>query len=184
MNLKRTVQRMIPMRWRRVGKDDPLSMVLLLRTPHFFRDDELRSAAERAWRVSFAGGPGSLHAVAQSKPATLLKAGPHLLSLFHYPKPYFDNPGSNVDWLPQTSQRRAWAEHTACVGVDYMNPETDVELGYCVLAKLVAEMLDENCTAVYIPREIILIPHDQSLYTELLRMASTRDPGIVTGKKP
>jgi hypothetical protein len=182
MNLRNIVRHFIPMRWQRVGKDEPLTMVLLLREPHFFRDGELRLAAERAWRISFAGGEGSMHAVAQSEHMTLLKAGPHLLSFFHYPKPYINNPKDNVKWLRRVSQQRAWIEHLACVGVDYLNPETDVELGYCILGKLVAELLDENCTAVYLPRESSLIPNDESLYSELQKIASSRDSGVVLAK--
>ncbi len=179
MNLKSIAQRLIPLRWQRVGKNEPLSMVLLLRNPHFFGADEVRLAAERAWHVSFAGGKGSMHAVAQSGDAMLLKAGPHLLNFFNYPKPYIDDPKSNLTWLPELSQQRAWSEHVACVGVDYLNSETDVELGYCILAKLISELINENCTALFVPRENTLIPHDGSLYLELHKMASSRDSGVV-----
>jgi hypothetical protein len=107
-----------------------------------------------------------------------MKAGPHVLNFFHYSKPYVDEPQANAAWLPRTSQQKAWAVHRACVGVDYLNPGTDLELGYCVLAQLVAELIDENCAAVYVPQESSLIPNDESLYLELHKMASVRDPGI------
>src|SRR5690242_14867852 len=160
MNVRNILRRFIPMRWQRFSKNEPLSIVLLLRKPHFFHAEELRSAAQRAWGVSFVGGEGSMHCVVQNGTVTLMKAGPHLLNIFHYAKPYIDNPTANVDWLPQLSQRQAWIEHAACVGVDYMNHDTDVELGYCVIAKLVAEMVYENCTGVYVPRESSLIPNN------------------------
>jgi hypothetical protein len=169
------------MRWQRLSKKEPLTMVLLLRIPHFFNAQELRLAAQRAWGISFEGGEGSMHCVVQKGPVTLMKAGPHLLNFFHYAKPYIDNPTENVEWLPQLRQRKAWIEHLACVGVDYMNHDTDVQIGYCVLSKLVAEMLDENCTAVYIPRESSLIPNDESLYHELQKMASYRKSGVKMG---
>jgi hypothetical protein len=178
MNPKSIFRRFVPMRWQRVGKKEPLSIVLLLRAAHVFSDEELRLAAERAWRVSFAGGEGSTHCVAQSGNVTLLKAGPHLLSFFHYPKPYIDNPEDNVAWLPKLGQQRAWAEHLACAGVDYMDPDTDVELGYCVPSKLVAELLSENCTAIYSPRESSLIPNGESLYSELQKIAFSRDSEV------
>jgi hypothetical protein len=154
-------------------------MVLLLREPHFWQKEEIRSAAEEAWRISFAGGEGSMHCVAQNRNVTLLKAGPHLLGFFNYPEPYVDNPEENIDWLLLESQRRAWTQHSACTGVDYLNEDKDVELGYCVLAKLVAEMLNENCTGIYIPRGSSLIPNDGSLYGELQKMAASRDSGVV-----
>ncbi|HXN32529.1 MAG TPA: hypothetical protein VN894_11725, partial [Polyangiaceae bacterium] len=145
---------------------------------HLFSAEELRLAAQRAWHTSFSGGEGSVHCVAQSGTATLLKAGPHLINFFYYPRPYIDNPGEQTDWLPQASQRQAWIEHFACVGVDYMNEDVDVELGYCVLSKLVAEMLDGNCTGVYVPRESTLIPNDDLLYGELQKIASSRESGV------
>lgn len=182
MNLMGLVRRLTPLRWQRVGKDEPLSMVLLLRQPHFFGKEELRLAAERAWHTSFAGGKDSMHAMAQSGNATLLKAGPHLLNFFYYPQPYIDNPRATITWLPHVSQQTAWANHSACIGIDYLNPDTDVEMGYCVLAKLVAELIDENCTAVYVPRESSLIPNDSSLHLELHKMASTRDSGVVQAR--
>lgn len=167
------------MRWQRTSQDEPLSMVLLLRKPHLFSADELRLAAERAWHTSFAGDEkGSMHCVVQSNTVTLMKAGPHGLNFFHYPEPYIENPRENVDWLPQPSQREAWMQHSACVGVDYLNDGISVELGYSVLSKLVAEMLDGNCTAVYIPRERVLIPNDKSLYLELQKFASACDSRV------
>jgi hypothetical protein len=183
MILKQFLKRYVPLRWQRLSKDEePLSIVLLLREPHFFRADELRLAAEKAWGISFAGGAESMHCVAQSGTATLMKAGPYLLSFFYYPKPYIDNPKDKIDWLPQASQQQAWAEHSACVAVDYMNRDTDVELGYCILSKLVAEMLDANCTGVYVPRQSSLTPNDSSLYGELKKMAASRKSGLPPGE--
>jgi hypothetical protein len=179
MDAKGTIRRFIPLRWQRASKNEPLSMVLLLRRPHVFSGDELRLAAERAWRVSFTSNKdSSKHFVSPSGSVTFLKAGPHLLNLFFYSKPYVENPQDNITWLKKENQRRAWAEHSACVGVDYLNPETDAELGYCVLAKLVAELLDENCTSIYVPRERSLIPNNAGLYGELQNMASSRESAV------
>jgi hypothetical protein len=180
VSIQHILRRFIPARWQRVGEKDALSLVMLLRRPYLFQREELQHAAEKAWRVSFDGRVSSTHCVAQSGQVTLLKAGPHLLNFFYYPGPYVEKPGENLAWLPRLSQQRAWGEHLACIGVDYMNPETDIELGYCVLAKLVAELLDENCTGIYLPRENSLIPNDINLYTELQRISSTRDSGVTT----
>lgn len=86
--------------------------------------------------------------------------------------------------LPQVSQRRAWVEHTACIGANYLNHDVDVQLGYCVLSKLGAEMLDRNCTGIYIPRENRLIPNDESLYSELQRVAAARDSRVTATPTP
>jgi hypothetical protein len=144
-------------------------MVLLQREAHIFSVEELRLAAERAWHTSFAGTEeGSMHCVVQSGKVTLMKAGPHLLNFFYFAAPYVEKP---------KRQRRGWPNYLACAGVDYLNHSVSVELGYCVLSKLVAEMLDGNCAGVYIPRERRLLPNDDSLYVELHRLAAACKSG-------
>jgi hypothetical protein len=113
-----------------------------------------------------------------------MKAGPHLLCLFNFPGPYNDNSKENVAWLPLAIQRQAWIGHSACIGVDYMNNGVDVELAYCVLSKLVAEMLDDNCTGIYLPRDNRLIPHYESAYLELQKFSSSRELGILRRPRP
>ena len=180
MNLKDIFRRFVPMRWQRTTRGEPLSMVLLLRKPHLFSAEELQHAAERAWRMSFAGREdNSKHCVVQSATVTFMKAGPHALSVFHNPKPYFgDDPKENVNWLPHLSQQQAWINHSAWAAVNYLNGGVRVELGYAVLSKLVAEMLDGNCTGVYSPRQGSLIPNDESLYLELHKLASACESGV------
>jgi len=167
------------MRWQRTSKREPLSMVLLLKKPHLFSAAEIQLAAERAWHRSFeGGGKESMHCVKQIDTVTLMKAGPHLINFFYYPGPYVENPKENTAWLPHPSQRQAGIQHSGCLGVDYMNDGVSVELGYCVLSQLVAEMLDGNCTGIYIPRERSLIPNDDSLYLELHKLGSACESGI------
>jgi hypothetical protein len=167
------------MRWQRTSRREPLSIVLLLRRPHLFSSEELQLAAERAWHRSFVDKEkDSMHFVSQSGKVTFMKAGPHVLNFFHYPAPYVENPKQNVDWLPQEIQREAWLQHSGCFGVNYLNDGVSVQLGYCVLAQLVSEMLDENCSGIYIPREASLIPNDASLYLELHKLGSACDSGV------
>ena len=103
---------------------------------------------------------------------TMMKAGPHLLTFLKHKKPYGEGefPKDFAGSLPQSSQRQAWVEHTAWTAVNYAKGGTDPEREYGVLAKLCAEMLDENCVAVYVPGEQSLIPNDVSLRDELRRM--------------
>jgi hypothetical protein len=146
MSLKTIMQRFVPMRRQRTSKREPLSIVLLLRKPHLFTAAELRLAAQRARHRSFDGEEKqSGHRVAQKSTVTPMKAGPHLLNFFCHAGPYVENPKENVDWLSQARQRH----HSGCLGVDYLNDGVSVELGYCVLAQLVAELLDGNCTGIY-----------------------------------
>jgi hypothetical protein len=59
-----------------------------------------------------------------------------------------------------------------------MNNGMSVEVGYCVLAQLVSELVDGNCTGIYMPRERILAPNDGSLYVELHRMGTACDSRV------
>jgi hypothetical protein len=168
----------------RFGKSEdndlPVSMVLLLREPRFLTLEQLRSAAERAFETSFAGGNGSKHFVMQAILFTLMKAGPHTLSFLHYRSPYgsADFPKDFLETLPKASQKRAWAEHTAWTAVDYVKSGADPELEYAVLASLCVELIDSNCTGIYVPREQSLIPNDESTKRELRLVAGSRELGV------
>jgi hypothetical protein len=160
--------------------DGPPSIVILQRKPHFYDAKELQTAAEKAWGVSFDGGENSKHFVVQEKTVILMKAGPHMISFFQQSRPYGDqgDPKNDVDWLPQESQRRAWAEHAGFTAVDYINKDADAELGYAVISKLAAEMLDDNCTGIFMPREGSLSPNNESLYHDLQTIAASRNTKI------
>jgi hypothetical protein len=156
----------------------PVSMVLLLREPRFLTLDQLRSAAERAFGTSFAGGKESQHCVIQAVLFTLMKAGPHTLSFLNYTKPYGDDSPQFGKAMPNANQQQAWAEHAAWTAVDYVKGGVDLELEYAVLAKLCAEVSDANCTGLYVPRERMFIPNDGSLEVELQRVAGARPLGV------
>jgi hypothetical protein len=150
----------------------PVSMVLLLRESRFLTLEQLRSAGERAFSVPFSGDRSSPHCVFQKVLFTLMKAGPHTLSFLNYTKPYGDHPEKFGKAMPVAIQRKAWAEHTAWTAVDYVKDGANPEIEYAILARLCAEMIDENCVGAYLPRERRFIPNDVSLAPELHRIAS------------
>jgi hypothetical protein len=156
----------------------PVSMVLLLREPKFPTLDQLRLAAERAYGLSFAGGKESRHCVFQSVLFTLMRVGPHTLSFLNYTKPYGEGqfPNNFLKSIPKASQRQAWVEHAAWTAVDYAKGVVDPELEYAVLAPLCAEMIDANCTGLYVPREQSLFPNDGLLRSELEQIAGSSRP--------
>jgi hypothetical protein len=155
-------------------------MVLLLREPRFLTLNELRAAAEKAFGVPFNGGKESRHFVIQKAMITQMKAGPHMLSFLNYTKPYGeeDFPKEFATSLLQDSQKRAWSEHKSWTAVDYVKGGADLELEYAVLARLCAEMLNSNCSGLYVPREQSLIPNDESLREDLLGIAASRSLGV------
>jgi hypothetical protein len=175
LNFRTAINAILSRRAAKPDADDPVSMVLLLRSPTTLTVDPLQSAAEKAFSISFAHS--ERHFLRTIGNRALLKAGPHVLSFLTHNRPYGerDFPTDFGQRLPQRSQREAWAAHAAWTAVDYVKGGVDLELEYCVLAKLCAELLDTNCTAVWVPREQSLIPNDDSLYSELQRIAAARD---------
>jgi hypothetical protein len=168
--------------------DLPVSMVLLLGESDFLTLEQLRSSAERAFRMPFSASKASIknpnvadsqYCVIQAVFFTLMKVGPHTLSFLNYTKPYGeDDLGRDFgESLPLESQRRAWFQHKAWTAVDYSKRGTDPERRYAVLARLCTEMVNRNCLGVYLPRERRLIPNDGSLLQELHRIASVGDRG-------
>jgi hypothetical protein len=152
----------------------PVSLVMLLRQPHCFSEGELRKAAEKAWGVSFEGKTPAHYFVRQSMDAALVHVRPHLISILSSDKPYFDrDPKAYAATLPRPAQQRAWTQHLAWTSIDSTRGGTNKALQYCVVAKLAAEMLDSNCTGVYVPSESSFISNDSSLYEELRRIAAS-----------
>ena len=152
-------------------RDDPVSLVLLLREPRFPTLDQLRSAGKRAFGTPFNGGKESQHFVMQAALLTIMKVGPHTLSFLNYTKPYGANdfPPDFAMAFPEANQREAWTAHNAWTAVDYVKGGTDLTAEYGVLATLCAEIIDTNCSALYDPRKQTLIPNDGLLRQELKR---------------
>jgi len=180
MSIKTILARLLPKRWQQaINHQASPSVVLLLREANSPKETVLRLAAERAWGISFAGGEDCPHFIMQSGNATVIKAGPYMFHVISSSKPYFErDPRKHAESLPQASQRIAWSQHAAWLAIDCINGSPDVELEYCVLAKLAAEMLNANCTGVYVPAQASFIPNEESLYAELQKMAASRDSGI------
>src|SRR5579862_9829753 len=80
--LHRAFRRIVPLRWFRIRKDKPRLMILLLKRPHVFSEDEIRSAAERAWGIAFWSMQGSNRRIVVSDDKRIfLQAGPHQVSI-------------------------------------------------------------------------------------------------------
>jgi hypothetical protein len=151
---------------------------LLLREPRAFSGDNIRLAAERAWGLSFLVGEGSARRVIESDGAIFLQAGPHRLSFVNRSEPYEDRPEEDLSWLSIPSQKKVWSEHTACCWVNYQTTGTDVELALCVLSKVVAQILDENCLGVFIPYLFSLMPVEAAS-VDFPRVAEYRFSGLI-----
>ena len=171
--LHRAIRHVVPLRYLWVGKRKSVSVILLLREPHPFSEDEIRRAAEAAWGLSFLGTPESTRRIQMSDNTVFLQAGPHLLSFCSQAIPYEEKPENDLDWLSDQGQQKAWAEHKACCWINYLTPTSDKELAYCVIAKVAVQLLDGNSAGVYGSSEFGLIPAE-SASEELRNMGAYR----------
>jgi hypothetical protein len=181
MTLKEVFKKFIPMRFRNSDGENPTSIVLLLKQPHFFADEELRAAAEKAWNRTFEGGEESRHFIVQARGITFIKVGPHVLNILHAASPYFgplDDAELN-EFLPEVERQHAWRSHHAWCAVDYKSKNTDEHTKYCVLAALVAEMVNENCSGIWVPKFRGFMPNaafnGMLLYPELKKLARAKE---------
>ena len=124
------------------------------------------------------GGERSTRRVIESDGTIFLQAGLHNLSFVNQSKPYEDRPEEDLTWLSMPSQKKVWSEHTACCWVNYQTTETDVEFALCVLSKVVAQILDENCLGVFIPYLLSLIPAEAAS-VDLSRVGEHRFSGLI-----
>jgi hypothetical protein len=170
INIKMIFPALVQGVWSRLRRRAPVSMVLLLRKPIFFTNERLSAAVEHAWGSVPTRGDSD-HFVTQSEDKSVVYVKPHMISLLNSNKPYFNvNPDEHAKTLPQASQQKAWRDHRAWISLDYIRSGRDIELEYSTLARLAAEMVDENCSGLYVPRERSFIPNDISLRDALEKM--------------
>jgi hypothetical protein len=94
-----------------------------------------------------------------------------------YAKPYGDDSSLGESWrLPE--QRKAWAEHTVFMAIDYAKGAAAVELRYALLARLCRELYDANCLGIYSPRERAFVPDEKSVRNMFDRIITGRDVDV------
>lgn len=138
----------------------PYSIVLLLRRPHFFTQQELEAAGERAWRKRFDGVEDQMYFVVRMGGITMMKAGKYVVQVAHMSQPYMEDIEEGAKQLPQDEQKKAWRGHSAWVALDFRNKRTPKEEAYAVLARFARQLGDENCCALYFPKECWMMPND------------------------
>ena len=153
----------------------PASMVFLLREERFPKLEQLRQAAERACGVTFSLDKDSRHCVYTQAFFTLMRVGPHTLSFMFYTKPYGDDSKALGESWRLPNQRKAWAEHTVFMAIDYAKGGIDFESRYALLARLCRELYDADCLGIYLPRERAFVPDAISIGKMLNRAIAGRN---------
>lgn len=136
------------------------TIVLLQRCPQFFSKPEVEKMAEKGWGKRFDGQEDPMYFVVQNGGFTMIKAGIYVVSLQQVGSPYLGNPTEVALQLPREEQRAAWREHTGWISFDLLNEEITKKDAYAALAKFALHFGDEDCTAIYLPEQEVLMPND------------------------
>lgn len=180
MNLVETVKSLIG-KARHFRHHRVRSIVIMQRKAHRFNEEELRTAGERGWGKKFDGEEDPMYFVSADHVAlTVVKAGPHIIRVTSVPTRYADDDEYALSQLPQPEQKKAWTEHRACALLDFFNdisrgskriPDTEA---YASLAKLALQLGNQNCTAIFLPIQNMMMPNDGAA-EEGLRMLINKE---------
>jgi uncharacterized protein YegJ (DUF2314 family) len=160
-------------RWRILPADEEerpfLSLVLLFREPVYLEPETLAEMASRAWntRVQVATEEDADEPLGEKDtPSLLVGQSPHffcshwpgLFMIHNVDDPYFGDSDAVAESVREVRVRQAIEQHRAWVAVDVVkwfedDEETGILLAYRLIARLLAELVDENCLAVVEPDE-------------------------------
>lgn len=156
-----------------------LSLVLLFRESPYLDADVLARLGTKAWDMPMRTGddvpgdekidvtrPSETSAggiVISDDPPFIIKHPEAILLVHHFDSPYFDDPAAVAEDLVERRVRRAVAEHRAWTSVDVMTWFGDDQTEaapYRVVARLLAELADDNVLAVVDPAAQQIFTYD------------------------
>jgi len=155
--------------------------VLLLRQPSELPLPVVQLAAERALHIEFDGrGTGGNHVMRMGFIA-IIQLGPEMLHVFTSAKPYGKEFSSKR--MPRLPSGPAWADHKAFLCLDNLTSETMDAARFQQLGKLAAELLNNNCIAVFLPHLNAVVSNSAALPARLRGFGSW-DELLAAGQPP
>jgi hypothetical protein len=146
-----------------VDESGPVSLVLLLKAPAFWDGNELATAIARAASI-FSGDESTEQFVTGGGERAVLYIKPHLMALLTANRPYFgQDPSDYSKSLPSIEQQVAWSSHKAWAAIDYLKGDENLAEEYRVLSSVAGQLLSDNCSGVYVPRERRVFANDEHL---------------------
>lgn len=146
------------LRHRRRKQPRLISFVALLREPVDFEAAVLARVAGRVWNADLGDGEKEGRdgfVVGMEIMKTIMHDG--RMSLINcFPTPYVPNVEETAAAIPDLRIRSLFAEHRAwfscdALGIDGTTPEPVIRDLYPRVAKLFAELLDDNCLLIFLP---------------------------------
>jgi len=152
-----------------------ISFVALLREPTPFDSAVLARLASKAWNADLGDGTseGADGFVASAEIITTIMYQGRMFLINNFPSPYTDDAEKVAESIPDLRIRSLFAEHQAwfscdALGVDGRTPESEVREWHQLLAKLFAELLDDNCLLILLPETGLAYPINEDTEAALL----------------
>lgn len=156
-----------------------LSVVALLKGPQRLEPIYIASAAKKAWNATLSysdeekDGPDGYVVGDDSMPTMIVNFRERMLIVNNFPQPYMENPQEISEGIADLRLKKLVADHTAwlscdAIGVESFDDVDEIREWYKTLGRLLAELVDDNCLAIFIPHTNQLFPNmDETL--ELLK---------------
>jgi uncharacterized protein YegJ (DUF2314 family) len=154
-------------------KDEPIHAFVFLRARQKGLDAAtLERIVSRELGIEFSrkddDDPEGAFVVGES-PLFVIKLSNAMILVNDIPAPYMENPEKAARSIPELRVRKAVAEHTAWLSVDWMgdrDPESLRE-GYRTIGRIAAGLADDDCVAIYSTSTSQLLPVNAEALTGL-----------------
>lgn len=131
-----------------------VALVLLLNQSRLLESTELARIASEVFGEPFTSDNDDAtdNFVAGTEPSFIFKYGDHFFLINSFDRPYLDDPEA-ADSIVELRLRKAVREHCAWLSVDLLGNCRQSELPhvYRTIGKLVAELADDECVAIFAP---------------------------------
>jgi uncharacterized protein YegJ (DUF2314 family) len=145
-------------RWRAARSHRLLSIVVLLKGPKYLDASLIATAARRAWKADLGDGDveGRDGFVVGVEISYMVMNQGRMALVNNFPSPYVPDANNVAAGIVDGRLSRLLAAHQTwfscdALGVERDTPAEDIQDWYRYLGKLCAELLDDDCLAVYLP---------------------------------
>lgn len=146
-------------RKRRAASEHRLvSIVALLREPQTLEPIYVATAARKAWNADLGDGTieGEDGFVAGASITTAVRFRDRMILVNCFPVPYVEDPAAVANDMADIRLRTLFAQHTAWISCDALGVERNesdesIRDWYRALGPLLAELIDDNCLAIFLP---------------------------------
>jgi uncharacterized protein YegJ (DUF2314 family) len=156
-------------------RNRPLTaLVLLRRKPNnFLTATKLSEMVKQLWGNNVAPDKdGEKWFAAGQSPAFIVNAPDIMLLVNNFATPYWEEPNKVAEAVEELRLKKIIQEHTAWMSVDVLGLHDDSEArsaAYPTIGRLLAELVDDDCLALYCPEHDQIVACDDTIVEKLRR---------------